>query len=179
MLQGFWTLKSTCIQQGTQYWNYTCSCPYLKQQGFIHSVGSDSKSQSQSLINTPSFLQPSPEKRRRYSFWITVFFSEKEMMGDVQNLFILRVIYYFHITLEIIWLLPHSVIEIRILKPFWASLLSFLQPAVLYILWQYLPSTSFLLHYLPATSIVPVTLTADKLITQELSFNVAPSTAAL
>jgi len=39
----------------------------------------------------------------------------------------------------------------------------------------YLALTSLLLHYLPVTSIVP----ADKLITQELSFNAAPSTAAL
>lgn len=74
-------MSSTCLQQGTQYWNYTCSYPYLKEQGFTHLVGSDSKSQSQSLINTPSFLQPSPENRRRYSFWITVFFSEKKDEG--------------------------------------------------------------------------------------------------
>jgi len=40
----------------------------------MHLVGFNSKSQSQSLINTPSFLQPSPKNRRRYSFWITVFF---------------------------------------------------------------------------------------------------------
>ena len=166
-------------QQGTQYWTYTCSCPYLKEQWFTHSVGSDSKSQSQSLINTPTFLQPLPDNRRRYSFWTTVFFSEKEMIDDVWYLFILRVIYYHHITLEIIWRLPRLVIEIQTLRLFWESILSLLQPEVLYILWWYLPLTSLLLHYLPVTSIVPVTLAADKLISQELSFNAAPSTAAL
>jgi hypothetical protein len=66
----------------------------LKEQGFIHLVGSDSISQSLLLINTPSFLQPSPENRRKYSFWITVFFYENEIKDDVWNLFILRVIYF-------------------------------------------------------------------------------------
>ena len=107
--KSFWTLSSTCLQQGTQFWNYTCSC-HMKEHRFTHSVRSDSKSPSQSLINVPFFLQPSPENRKRSSLWKTVFISEKEMMDDVQNLFILRVIYYHHNTLDFIWLLPHLVL---------------------------------------------------------------------